>query len=192
MIQILQNVPHEPIIAMRNPMRICDLGSDLLGHILSCGLSHRTLGHCAQACKTLFLDATRRIKHAYADENPTWERITDKLHLNRHARCTCLGRYDGTHPPRVKSVELLKHALGWDEHEPYHARFCYSPNDMIRMAFFCDCRGCTHENLMPCGRGESSLLTEQEQTHIVKAFQVTWWDDLDNAYVFGTGRLVVA
>jgi len=174
-------------------MSIGDLDGDLLEHVLSFDLSHRTLGLCARSGRALSMAATRRIHQAYADEHATWERILTKLRLYDHARCACLGRDDdGVHPPRVKSVELIKHALGWDELEPYHRRFRYSPNDMIRMAFFCDCRGCTHEHLAPCGRGESSVLTDHERACIVKAFRVTWWDDEpDDAYVFASGRLTV-
>ncbi len=180
-------------------MQLCDLGSDLLGHALSFGVSHRTLGLCAQACRALRPVAARAIHAAYADESATWARIVRKLHLHGYARCACLGLRDddddddGTRPPRVTSVELLKHALGWDDGEPYHKRFRYTPNDRIRMAFFCDCRGCTHEHLTPCGRGEqTSVLTEHEQSLIVKAFQVVWWDEPDDAYVFASGRLAVA
>jgi hypothetical protein len=173
-------------------MSLGSLGSDLFGHVLSFVLSHKTLCHVSPVCRSWCRVATSRILQAYTEESVTWERIIDKLHLHEHARCTCLGRYDDKHPPRIKSVELLKHALGWDDREPTSALFRYSPNDRIRMAFFCDCRGCTHEHLVPCGRGESSVLSEHEQTHIVQAFQVTWWDELDESYVFASSRLAVA
>lgn len=154
-----------------------ELGCDLLGHILSFASSHRVLSNCARACTQLRSASTRIIRQLYAEESIMWDSIIDKLQIQSHTRCACLGDRDGVHKPRITSVELMKHVLRWDDREPLRNRFIFSHNDKIRMLFFCDCRGCYFENLLPCGRGVSRALSSCEQSHIAKHFHVRWWDD---------------
>jgi hypothetical protein len=151
---------------------LLSLGCDLLGHVLSFA-SHRALDNCAKSCTALLLASSSSIHQLCAKDSGMWDSIIDKLQLDEHTRCTCLTPVD---KPRMKSAELIRHVMGWDHDEKYRARFLYSHNDKIRKAFMCDCRGCFHENLLPCGRGLSGVLTETEQSQIAKHFQVTWWD----------------
>jgi hypothetical protein len=130
------------------------LGCDLLGHVLSFA-SHRAINNRAKSCTALRFASSSSIHQLCAKDSGMWDIIIDKLHLDEHARCTCLTPVDR---PMMKSAELIRHVMGWDHDEKYRARFLYSHNDNIRKAFMCDCRGCFHDLQRMCDYSNMGVL----------------------------------
>ncbi len=150
---------------------LCELNSDLLGIILSfVKCPHRILCMCAQASSKLRTEARFILRSRYADESVHVERIIGKLGLQALFHCACMQSSDSH--DHVKSIEWLKHKLGWVDHEPRYRH----TNDMIRDAFYCDCRKC--HRTFPCGRGAHTRhMTTHEESLLSRHFQVKWWDE---------------
>ncbi len=144
---------------------LCELHVDVLGFIISLVCSHRVLCICAQASSKLRTEATRIMQSRYTEESAHVERLIGKLQL---LECSNGASHDHV---QFKSVEWLKHMLGWVDHEPMYRH----NNDMILDLFYCDCRSC-HRTL-PCGRGRTRCLSQHEESLINHHFKVRWWDE---------------
>ena len=143
-----------------------ELERDLLGHIISFACQHEVLCICAQASSKLRTEAMFIMQHRYADEGVMIQRIIGKLRLQD---CFHVAHHHDWTSIRFKSVEWLKHMLGWVDDESSHRNH----NDMIRDAFYCDCPWCF--NTLPCGRGYTQRLSTHEESLLHSHFQIKWW-----------------
>ena len=172
-----------------SPGMLCELDHDLLGFVISLVCQHRILCICAQASSKLRTEARCVMRSRYADESVHVERIIGKLRLQECFHCLCdafrstsdsSDSSDHWHVPRperswkyvqFKSVEWLKHMLGWVDHDPSYRHH----NDTILDSFYCDCRKC--HRTFPCGRGQTLCMSTHEESLLNHHFQVKWWDE---------------
>jgi len=156
---------------------LCELSHDLIGQIMSFVCRHRDLCTCAQAASALRSEARRIMQSRYADESVHVERIVVKLRLEqcftRHVARPSDDETRAWDRVRFKSVEWLKHRIGWVENVPSTG---YDENDLIRDVFYCDCPKC--HRTPPCGRGFTMHLNTHEASIVRGHFQVPWWDEI--------------